>query len=241
LFAGLAALTGAGVVMGGEVTGVRAGRTAHIGLTDWGWANGFNRIGWERAMAEMTADPSLSRTPAVDTYFARMEVVDGISLSRADLIPDAHWYRSWDYENLHLEVGIDHTLWCFRAVPGTADEFSGLLMGRAVGEDDYTPRQKAIVREAHALVGPLVGGPLARFADPSPGTLPPRVRQVLRCLLEGDSDKQVAARLGIRGYTVNEYTKRIYRHFGVQTRSELLARWLRRGWGARCAWADDPV
>jgi hypothetical protein len=52
LFAGLAALSRAGVVMGGELAGVRAGRTAHTGLTDWGWENGFDRTGWERAMAE---------------------------------------------------------------------------------------------------------------------------------------------------------------------------------------------
>ena len=150
-------------------------------------------------MAEMAADPSLSRTPAVAAYLERMAVADGTSLSRADLLPDAEWYRSWDYENLHLAVGIDHTLWCFRSMPGTADVFNGLLMGRPAGEGDFTPRHKAIVRQAFALVGPLVGGQLARFADPSPAALPPRVRQVLRCLLEGDGDKQVAARLGITG------------------------------------------
>jgi DNA-binding CsgD family transcriptional regulator len=238
LFAGLAALAGAGVVMGGEVVGVRAGRTDHIGLTDWGWENGFSRAGWDRAAAEMSADPSLSRTPAVGTYFERMKAADGVSLSRVDLVRDAEWYRSWDYENLHRGVGIDHTLWCWRSVPGAGDTINGLLMGRPPWEDDFTPRQKALVREAIALIGPLVGGPLARFADPSPAALPPRLRQVLKCLLEGDGDKQVAARLGISGYTVNEYTKQIYRHFGVCSRAELLARWVRRGWGGRFAWAD---
>src|SRR5262245_25782725 len=101
LFAGLAGLTGAGVVMGGEVAGVRTGRTAHIGLTDWGGENGFDRVGWDRAAAEISADPRLSRTPAMSTYFERMKAVDGVSLSRVDLVRDAEWYRSWDYENLH--------------------------------------------------------------------------------------------------------------------------------------------
>jgi DNA-binding NarL/FixJ family response regulator len=75
--------------------------------------------------------------------------------------------------------------------------------------------------------------------EPAPTQLPHRLRQVLRCLLEGDSDKQIAARLTISPYTVNQYTKIIYRHFGVSARSELLARWVRRGWGGRFAWADD--
>lgn len=84
-------------------------------------------------------------------------------------------------------------------------------------------------------IAPLVGGPLARFGEPSPADLPPRVRDVLRCVLEGDSDKQLAARLGIGVYTVNQYTKHLYRHFRVRGRSELLARWVRRGW-----WSGTP-
>jgi DNA-binding CsgD family transcriptional regulator len=54
------------------------------------------------------------------------------------------------------------------------------------------------------------------------------VRQVLRALLEGDGDKQIARRLGLTRYTVNQYVKSLFRHFGVQSRAELLARWVRR-------------
>ncbi|MBX9583725.1 MAG: helix-turn-helix transcriptional regulator [Gemmataceae bacterium] len=63
---------------------------------------------------------------------------------------------------------------------------------------------------------------------------------MLRCLLDGDTDKQVAARLGIGPHTVNQYVKAVFRHFGCTTRAELLARWVRRGWGRGFAWADDP-
>ena len=241
LFAGLATQTGAGVVMGGELVGVRDGRTAHAGLTDWGWENGFDRRGWERAMAEMAADPRLSRTPALAAYLVRMLADDGASLSRADLLADAEWSRSWDHEHLHAAIGVDHTLWCFRSAPGSGAEYSGLLMARAAREPDFTTRQKAIVQEAIAAVAPLVGGPLAGFEEPSPGDLALRVRQVLRCLLEGDGDKQIVARLGITRNTVNQYAKVIFRHFGVQTRAELLARWVKRGWGARFAWADPDL
>jgi DNA-binding NarL/FixJ family response regulator len=69
--------------------------------------------------------------------------------------------------------------------------------------------------------------------------LPPRVRQVLRCLLEGDGDKQIAVRLGLTRHTVNQYTKLLFRHFGVASRTELLARWVRRGFPAGFAWEDD--
>ncbi len=84
----------------------------------------------------------------------------------------------------------------------------------------------------------MIGGPLARVAEPTPMALPPSVRRVLACILEGDGDKQIAAKLGLSIYTVNDYTKTIYRHFGVQSRSQLLARWVRRGWPSLASWAE---
>jgi DNA-binding NarL/FixJ family response regulator len=109
---------------------------------------------------------------------------------------------------------------------------------RPIGERDFNGRQCGIAAEAMALVAPLVGGPLARFGEPSPAALPPRLRQVLRCLLEGDADKQVAARLGLSRHTVNEYVEQIYRHFGVVSRPELLARWVRGGRRVNYHWAE---
>jgi len=94
-----------------------------------------------------------------------------------------------------------------------------------------------IIQEALAVIAPLLGGGLAKSNDPSPADLTPRIRQVLRCLLEGDGDKQIALRLGISKFTINQYVKILYRHFQVQSRPELLARWIRRGWGARFTWA----
>ena len=54
--------------------------------------------------------------------------------------------------------------------------------------------------------------------------LPPRQRQVLELLLEGLADKEIAERLGISRHTVNQYTKQIYRRFGVTSRAVLMAR-----------------
>jgi DNA-binding CsgD family transcriptional regulator len=58
--------------------------------------------------------------------------------------------------------------------------------------------------------------------------------------LEGDSDKQIAKRLGISVHTVNQQAKSIFHYFGVSSRPELLARWVRRGWGRCLGWAQDP-
>jgi DNA-binding NarL/FixJ family response regulator len=94
------------------------------------------------------------------------------------------------------------------AGPASGDS-SGVILCRAFGRLDFGGRDRAIVREAHAALAPLVGGALARYDEPSPLDLPPRSRQVLACLLEGDGDKQVAARLGMSPLTINVHTKAI--------------------------------
>ncbi len=54
-----------------------------------------------------------------------------------------------------------------------------------------------------------------------------RQQQTLTCLLSGDSEKQIAAKLALSRHTVHVYVKGLYRHFGASSRGELLARWVR--------------
>jgi DNA-binding CsgD family transcriptional regulator len=51
----------------------------------------------------------------------------------------------------------------------------------------------------------------------------PRAAQTLELLLDGGSEKQIAAQLGISRHTVHVYVKFLYRHFGVCSRGELMA------------------
>ena len=142
----------------------------------------------------------------------------GVCLARSDVLTDDEWNGQEDYLALHRAMGVDETLVCFCPISGAGDEASEVFLGRDTGGGNFSQRDRVVVREAMAAVAPLVGGPLARFAEPSPAALPPRARQVLRCLLEGDGDKQAAARLGISRFTVNVHTKLIFRHFAVQGR-----------------------
>ena len=135
-------------------------------------------------------------------------------------------------------VGVDQALCTFVPIHRACHEYSGWIMFRAKGKRNFGERERRIVERLHEEIATLVGGALARYSDPSPTELAPRVRQVLRCILEGDSDKQIAARLGLSPLTVNQYTKTIYGHFGVSGRAELSARWLRRHW-PRPAWCPD--
>jgi DNA-binding CsgD family transcriptional regulator len=53
-----------------------------------------------------------------------------------------------------------------------------------------------------------------------------RAGQTLELLRQGLSDKEIAAHLGLSPHTVNQYTKTIYAHFGVHSRSTLIAQLL---------------
>lgn len=61
-----------------------------------------------------------------------------------------------------------------------------------------------------------------------PALLSPRLQATLFCLLEGDSEKGVAARLGSSPTTIHQYVRALYRRFGVASRAQLLGQVLRR-------------
>jgi DNA-binding CsgD family transcriptional regulator len=95
---------------------------------------------------------------------------------------------------------------------------------------------RRLVHLAAQELGPLLGTVLAA-GDPGWSNLPPRWRQTLDCLLDGDSEKQAAVRLGISPQTAHQYVKGLYGHFGVSSRGELLALFLRRCGAAR-SWRE---
>jgi DNA-binding NarL/FixJ family response regulator len=200
------------------------------GIIDWGWENsGFNRAEWVRLNEEL-ARRGADFNPMIPAFFAAMWAGRGPCLTRSDVLPDAQWYRSYYYQHHHVPSGADAMMFCILPMPASGGQLSDLVLVRPLRERDFTPRHRTIVQELHEKITALIGGPLARFHEPSPSALSARVRLVLRCLLEGDSDQQIAARTELSRYTVNEYVDRIFRHFGVQSRPELLARWIRRRW-----------
>lgn len=68
------------------------------------------------------------------------------------------------------------------------------------------------------------GKPVASGGPP----LSRRERQTLELLLAGNAEKQIASQLSISRHTVHVYVKSLYKRFGVNSRPELLAKWVRR-------------
>lgn len=138
------------------------------------------------------------------------------------------WRRSIDFNEFHRISGLDEYVLSFWTDPMNREGITDVIsLHRPIGDRAFRRREVRLVELLHAEIGPMIGRQLSSAAAPSPSDLAPRVRQVLDCLLEGDSEKQIAQRLQLSRSTVHQYVGMIYRRFAVQSRSELLARWVR--------------
>lgn len=61
-------------------------------------------------------------------------------------------------------------------------------------------------------------------------TLSERELEVVRLVVEGASNDEIGARLGISSRTVESHLRRLFERLGVASRTELAARALREGW-----------
>lgn len=89
----------------------------------------------------------------------------------------------------------------------------------------FTQRQRSLVDVFHNEMNWLYQADVL-LASPNALALSPRARQTLEHLLAGLSEKQIASKLKLSKNTVHHYVKVIHKHFGVSSRSELLARWV---------------
>jgi DNA-binding CsgD family transcriptional regulator len=143
---------------------------------------------------------------------------------RSELVPDKIWYASPYYTDLRDPLGLDDTLYAKITVPG---KVIGLSLLRAKGDEPFTERQSQLVDLCLSqMAWPFQ--PDDKLTDPRLASLQPRLRKVMQHLLDGDGEKQVAAKLGLSRHTVHEYVKMIYQQLGVSSRSELLSQWVGR-------------
>jgi DNA-binding CsgD family transcriptional regulator len=164
------------------------------------------------------ADPFFWRTRAAAAGVA--------TLRRVRISTDREFHASMMNAVFSHPLGLDDFLYSDRPV---ADGAATLNFNphRAVGDRRFTPRDARLLALFHDEVARLVGPVLSDGRDPLAG-LPRRLRQTLGCLLDGDGEKQTAARLGVSPHTVHTYVAALYRRYGVSSRAELLARFVRR-------------
>lgn len=153
----------------------------------------------------------------------RKQTAPIVTCARTELVSDRQWYRSMSFQ---IRNGIlDHQLTSIAVRKTSASVIS---LHRRPGSRNFSDRQRQLLHFLQGELSPLIGQALSSSTEPKPLGLPPRLRQTLVCLLEGDSERQVAARLRLSPATAHQYVTALYRHFGVRSRGQLLAHALTR-------------
>ncbi|MBI1337850.1 MAG: hypothetical protein GC164_12940 [Phycisphaera sp.] len=192
------------------------------------WEESDNSRGQTLALARAMRTIDLTRHPV----FAGMLSLDGLLVThrRGHFLQNEQWYDDPLARALDLGVGLDNPIFSWQRLPRT-----GYVMAmhayRARNQPAFSNKDRLWVRLYHLAMGCCLMhclSPELFLAGDATQSLSPRHQTVLNCLIAGDSEKQVAYRLGISQHTVHNYVKAIYKHFEVSSRAELLARFIRQ-------------
>ena len=218
---GVCQLIGASAATGGEG---RWGRPDRPLVVVSAFESGLDSRGRERFAAFMR-----ELGPSGDPLFRGLQDLPGrlVTRTRREVVSDAEWYRSVSYNEYRRPASADHALTSVYQV-SDGGAISVIAPQREIHERDFSPREARLLNFFHGELGPLIGRSLVSATEPGPEKLGPRLRQTLACLVEGDSEKQVAARLDLSYATTHQYVTALYRRFGVGSRAQLLAHVIRR-------------
>jgi DNA-binding CsgD family transcriptional regulator len=86
------------------------------------------------------------------------------------------------------------------------------------GAQPFTERDRLLVSLLHREMGRL----WKQIDVGSLATLPARLRQTLDLIFSGYSEKEMAQTLNVSTHTVHDFCRRLYRHFNVKGRGQLL-------------------
>jgi DNA-binding CsgD family transcriptional regulator len=153
------------------------------------------------------------------------------TVRREDVI-DRSWFRSEHFNTLRRPWGIGESLYGKLITPD--DRRLKVTLHRELNDQPFTERDLRLMHLFNENLSGLYANPPARpeaaqdVVDPQIRSLPPRLQPVLQRLLAGDSEKQAAAQLGLSPHTIHAYAKLLYRTFAVNSKGELLARFVKQ-------------
>jgi DNA-binding CsgD family transcriptional regulator len=223
---GLCSLVGAQVGLWCVTEGMDSGRVMLLSAIDRGFSGESERESFLRFLhsdQQCALDPSMAplATKAAGAFF---------TVTREQLVDDRTWYRSEHVQDFRRVARVDSCI--YTAARSSSTGATCLSIHRPWGARPFSERERLLVdafhQECRWLHAPsrTVDGALLRG-------LGPRLRETLQALARGLSEKQIAAELGLSRHTVHEYAKALHRHFGVSSRSELLALCLGTSDGSR--------
>jgi DNA-binding CsgD family transcriptional regulator len=159
-----------------------------------------------------------------------------LTWTRRQMDPDDHFAQK-GVKEMWQDAGIGDLM--ISACPVKSGGLSGIGIYREIGRPEFDLRN---ARMAHIVLAEVpwlheidADGASGEMILPK---LSPRRRAVLNLVLEGRSRKDMAAELGISIHTMDGYVKDIFRHFGVHSQAELIARF-RAGDGGKTPESGD--
>ncbi|HEX6961301.1 MAG TPA: helix-turn-helix transcriptional regulator [Lacipirellula sp.] len=222
MLAELLRLTGGQVAMGGP-TCMRSNFAGAqpLPVIDIGWDGPRER----EIFYQYMRDRMHLRDPAIARFGAELATLPAgaktHTRSRRQLAGDRAWYGSAAFCDYLRPSGVDDGLMSIViAADGQAD---AIALFQPAGQQRFTPRDRRLLRLFHTELAPHLTTELAPPGCDPISRLPPRLRDVLQALLEGDSEQQVAIRLGLTTNSAHQYVKAVYRRLGAHTRAELMA------------------
>lgn len=146
---------------------------------------------------------------------------------RDEVVSDRDWKRDRINREVLAPLGIGHRLIGASATAPGAESY--LIFDRESGGRGFGARERDLLAfflrgsalfhrellQAHGLLNAL-------------RPLSPRERDVLRLLLTGASEREIAGALGLSPATTHQYVAAVLRNFGAHSRAELMAQWLQR-------------
>jgi len=148
--------------------------------------------------------------------------------TRGELVDDRTWSEPRCVEHVR-RFGFDEFMYSFVPLVEQEDEaivFSGAMLVRRIGRRGFSPRDGRLIHLVLCECGDLHTEGLNVELSQYVRRLTPRQHTVLTLLLDGQTPARAAANLRLSPHTVNGHIKAIYRHFGVQSRAELMRRFL---------------
>lgn len=141
-----------------------------------------------------------------------------------DLVPDG-WFESTYYKQYYLADGLRDTMWAAIPINNDVEIYVGLF--RTL---DHCPFSEADVQSfAFALKGlkwfhrlQLLGEGIGMASEPLTHT----EHLILHALLQGQKEREIAVEFGQSTHTTHDHIKKIYKKYGVSSRSALMALWL---------------
>jgi DNA-binding CsgD family transcriptional regulator len=165
--------------------------------------------------------------PPIKTVSNQMERQGWVTTAMSHISDEAVYHASPWYQNFRKQIDCDDNLLSIRVVdfPSRPELIS---IDRPHGAAPFSAREVTLLKLLHDEIAPLVGVRLTTEEHLSRDGLSKRLRETLSLLLEGHSEKQVASSLNLGTRTVHDYVARLYEHFRVSSRAELLAYFVRR-------------